>query len=151
MADVDGPEGWDRAQLILVSGLTLAVTMLILVLLLNTAIYTENVATRGIDSDVGDAAQFQQTMDEEIAAIIEHHEGEDEDLVVKNVTADFEILILQQANSSIERGHVADAEFDVETENVSGTYVVSEVEYDLTYITSDVRYETTRTVERETS
>lgn len=140
----------DRGQLILISGLTLAVTLLILVLLLNTAIYTENVATRGIDSDIGDAAEFQQTLDAEIRAILENQAPGDENDVHQNVTADIDVLLAQQANTSIERGHIAVAEIlHIETEQHGEQYVVTAVEFDLTFISSEVHYETKRTVQGE--
>ena len=47
----------DRAQLILVAGLALAVLFVVLALLVNTAIYTENVATRGVDPG-GEALEY---------------------------------------------------------------------------------------------
>ncbi|MFC7080626.1 DUF7261 family protein [Halorussus caseinilyticus] len=42
-----GDGGRDRGQLILVTGLAIAVMLVALVLLLNTVIYTQNLATRG--------------------------------------------------------------------------------------------------------
>lgn len=101
----------DRAQLILVSGLMIAVTMLILVLLLNTVIYTENVATRGIDSDVGEAAEVQVVIDREVEAILAAHDPVDSRDALNNTVGDgIEILLSQQANVSIERGHAVAAE-----------------------------------------
>jgi hypothetical protein len=50
MADLVGRS--DRGQLVLVTGLAIAVALLALILLLNTAIYTQNLATR--DADIGD-------------------------------------------------------------------------------------------------
>lgn len=48
----------DRGQLILVTGLAIAVVLVALVLLLNTVIYTENLATRGADVGGRDAVEF---------------------------------------------------------------------------------------------
>lgn len=114
MADVNDSSGLDRAQLILVSGLMIAVTLLVLVLLLNTVIYTENVATRGIDSDVSDAVDFQGTIDEEIAKLlaVEHSEFDESDdwsELNESVTHSATILFDQQSHSAIQRGHLADA------------------------------------------
>ncbi|MFB9806517.1 hypothetical protein ACFFQF_15170 [Haladaptatus pallidirubidus] len=50
--------GDDRGQLILVTGLAIAVILVALVLLLNTVIYTENLATRGADVGGRDAVEF---------------------------------------------------------------------------------------------
>lgn len=68
----------DRGQLILVAGLTVAVILVMLVLLLNTVIYTENLATRGIDSGAGDALEYRATVVGSVAELIEreneHHD-----------------------------------------------------------------------------
>lgn len=45
----------ERGQLVLVGGLSLAVVLVVLALVLNTAIYTENVASRDVDSGASDA------------------------------------------------------------------------------------------------
>ena len=50
--------GDDRGQLILVTGLAIAVILVALVLLLNTVIYTENLATRGADVGGRDVIVF---------------------------------------------------------------------------------------------
>ncbi len=107
MADVSRAQ--DRGQLILVSGLTIAVTMLVLVLLLNTTIYTENVATRGIDSDVGDAADIQRTVDEEVEAILSTESAGNWSDVNESVRSAFDLLATQQRNASLERGQRVEA------------------------------------------
>lgn len=62
MADVsrvrERAGGADRAQLFLVGALTLAVLFVGLALLLNTAIFTENLATRSTDPGTGQAVDF---------------------------------------------------------------------------------------------
>ena len=68
MADVTGRR--ERAQLILVSGLIVAVTLLVLVLLLNTVIYTENVSTRGVGGESGEALTFQSAVEVEVERIV---------------------------------------------------------------------------------
>ncbi|MFW5917742.1 MAG: DUF7261 family protein [Halorubrum sp.] len=47
----------DRGQLLLVAGLVMAVSLVTLVVLLNATIYSENVATRGIESADGEALE----------------------------------------------------------------------------------------------
>jgi hypothetical protein len=61
----------DRGQLILVAGLTVTVILVMLVLLLNTVIYTENLATRGIDSGAGDAIEYRATVVGSVEELIE--------------------------------------------------------------------------------
>lgn len=99
---------WDRGQMILVSGLLVAVTLLVLVLLLNTAIYTENVATRGIDSDADLVDDVQVVMDREIPAILKAHEpvNDRETLENNSVGESVDYFIEHQATLTIERGIV---------------------------------------------
>jgi hypothetical protein len=61
MADVI-ERGGDRAQLFLVTALTLAVLFVALAVLLNTAIYTENIATRESETAGTDVLQRQQAV-----------------------------------------------------------------------------------------
>ncbi|GAB6878571.1 hypothetical protein JCM17823_08450 [Halorubrum gandharaense] len=84
--DADDVES--RAQLILITGLTLAVLFVAVVLLLNTVIYTENLATRGIDAGGGEAVEFREGTVEEVSAIM-HREHRNED-GPDGVAADFE-------------------------------------------------------------
>lgn len=69
MASLTRPR--DRGQLILVAGLTVAVILVMLVLLLNTVIYTENLATRGIDSGSGDAIEYWTTVVGSVGELVE--------------------------------------------------------------------------------
>ncbi|UPV99641.1 hypothetical protein M0R88_14100 [Halorussus gelatinilyticus] len=55
-----GGDRRDRGQLILVTGLAVAVTLVALVLLLNTVIYTQNLATRGAEVEDDAAVSFRQ-------------------------------------------------------------------------------------------
>lgn len=48
----------DRGQIILITGFALAFTLVAVVLLLNTTIFTENTASRGIDRSAGEALEF---------------------------------------------------------------------------------------------
>lgn len=68
MADVDD----GRGQLILIGGLALAVVLVALALILNSVIFTENLATRNVGSDVGDAAEFRGETRGSVAGSIQH-------------------------------------------------------------------------------
>lgn len=70
-AGPDGDPDRDRAQLILITGLTLAVLFVAVVLLLNTVIYTENLATRGIDSGGGEAIEFRENVATDVGEIMD--------------------------------------------------------------------------------
>ncbi|WP_235681715.1 DUF7261 family protein [Halorubrum salinarum] len=67
----------DRGQIILITGLTLAVLFVAVVLLLNTVIYTENLATRGVDAGGAEAVEFRDGSVEDLAGILyrEHRNG----------------------------------------------------------------------------
>ena len=67
--DADRDE--DRAQIILITGLTLAVLFVAVVLLLNTVIYTENLATRGADAGGAEAIEFRDGVTEDLAGILD--------------------------------------------------------------------------------
>ncbi len=78
--DADRDE--DRAQIILITGLTLAVLFVAVVLLLNTVIYTENLATRGADAGGAEAIEFRDGVTEDLAGILhrEHRNASDGDV-----------------------------------------------------------------------
>lgn len=50
--------GDDRGQLILITGFALAFILVAIVLLLNTVIYTENIASRGLDRSADEALEY---------------------------------------------------------------------------------------------
>jgi hypothetical protein len=60
----------DRGQLLLVAGIVLAVLFVALALLVNAAIYTDNVATRGGDS-AGEALTYQAGVTDAVGGLIE--------------------------------------------------------------------------------
>lgn len=70
MAAVNRPNA-DRGQLILVTGFTIAVVLVALVVLLNTVIYTENLATRGVDAGGADAIEYRATIVGSVGELIE--------------------------------------------------------------------------------
>lgn len=83
MADVDGRPpvpgagehggGRDRGQLILVTALSLAILFVALALILNTAIYTENLATRSSDIGGGtDAVRYHDAARDGVAGVIDY-------------------------------------------------------------------------------
>lgn len=62
MADVSrGPVPDDRGQLFLVGAILLALVLVTLALLLNTVIYTDNVATRDASTDVAPAIEYESS------------------------------------------------------------------------------------------
>lgn len=61
----------NRGQLLLVAGLVMAVSLVALVVLLNATIYSENVATRGIESADGEALEVRATAVEGTGSLID--------------------------------------------------------------------------------
>jgi hypothetical protein len=84
-SDGDADRDEDRAQIILITGLTLAVLFVAVVLLLNTVIYTENLATRGADAGGAEAIEFRDGVTEDLAGILhrEHRNVSDGDAFTK--------------------------------------------------------------------
>ena len=68
--DDGGSPDEDRGQIILITGLTLAVLFVAVVLLLNTVIYTENLATRGVDAGGAEAVEFRDGSVDDLAGIL---------------------------------------------------------------------------------
>jgi len=101
----DGPR--DRAQLVLVTALALATALIALVLLVNTAIYAENLATR--DPDVGDedALSYEAAVVDGVGGVMDHENDEEYDdyaAVRRNVTAGIVALDAQLSRTNVERG-----------------------------------------------
>lgn len=60
----------ERGQLILVTGFVLAITLVAIVLLLNTTIYTENIASRGVDRSPEEAVEFRVSVRESVGELV---------------------------------------------------------------------------------
>lgn len=69
----------DRGQLILVTGLAVAVTLVALVLLLNTVIYTQNLATRGAQIEDGEAIAFRGEVIADVGGLLDAENREEYD------------------------------------------------------------------------
>jgi hypothetical protein len=128
MADVRersraGDRERDRAQLILVTGLAVAVTLVALVLLLNTVIYTQNLATRGAGVEDGEAIGFRQEVVQGVGDVIDAENREEYDNRTKvedNVTAGvtrFDALLSKYYAESVTVADVEEA--TVTSENMT--------------------------------
>lgn len=117
MANVSPMPRRERAQLIIVSGLLIATTLLVLVLLLNTVIYTENVATRGIDSDAGSAVDHQRTIDRTVEAYLEeeHDAGAAANwsTLETTVNGSLDHIIEHESTLGSERGRIVESDVDL--------------------------------------
>ncbi len=69
----------DRGQLLVVAGLVMAVSLVALVVLLNATIYSENVATRGVEATDGEAIEVRATAVEGVGELVDatNHGGPD--------------------------------------------------------------------------
>jgi len=109
MADVSREPG-DRAQLLLVAGLVIAVTFVALALTLNTVIYTENLASRSAGAAGGDASiRFLDTTEEAISGILDRanrNHTESHAAVRGNVTTDLDAWTNTTARSHAASGIV---------------------------------------------
>jgi hypothetical protein len=65
-----GPTERDRGQLILVAALAIATAIVALVLLLNTSIYMENLATRDTDTGASEAIAFRNTVEANLWPVV---------------------------------------------------------------------------------
>ena len=72
LASDGGRTGRNRGQLVLLSGLVLATIFVALVLILNSAIYTENLATRNDGVPTTDAIEYRENTRQGIAGAIEY-------------------------------------------------------------------------------
>ena len=71
LRDADGFRDADRGQLLLLAALVMAVSLVTLVVLLNATIYSENVATRGVEAADGEALEVRATAVEGTGSLID--------------------------------------------------------------------------------
>lgn len=112
MADVS------RGQLILVTALAIAVTLVALVLLLNTVIYAENLATRGADVGGQDAVEYRGAVARGVGGVMDAENEQDHGshaAVRGNVTA-----AIDRVDALLARQHLRRAEL-VEISNLTMT------------------------------
>lgn len=130
----------DRAQLILITGLTLAVLFVAVVLLLNTVIYTENLATRGVDAGGTEAAEFRAGTAADVGGILDR-ENRNADSGIEDVTAGVNAYANGTRDHRLRDGVVSDVSLD-ESTAVDGWYVAQDREADGTYrsLTADDEY-----------
>lgn len=108
MADLSG--GSDRGQLILVTALVIAAVLVALVLLVNAAIYTENLATRTTDSGERDALGHRGAVVQGVGGIVDREnaaEYDDRVALEANVTDGVETLGELLFQASLEDGAAA--------------------------------------------
>ncbi|SMO81693.1 DUF7261 family protein [Halorubrum cibi] len=101
----------DRGQLLVVAGLVMAVSLVALVVLLNATIFTENLATRGIQAADGEAADVRTTAVGGVGELIDATNREErESHEVTNVTDGVADLDERMARNYAGRGGVVHLE-----------------------------------------
>lgn len=113
MADVthDG----DRAQLVLITGVVIAVVLVAMVLLLNAVIYTENLATRSVGDDAGDALEYRAVVVGSVGGLIDAENTREYETYADleaNVSAGAKTVDDRLAAKHAERGAIAIADVE---------------------------------------
>ena len=108
MADIDAgaprrAEAGDRGQMILVTGIVLAVLFVALALLVNAAIYTDNVATRGGDS-AGEALEYQAGVVDSVSALLAAEHATEDDTMPDDIEPAIETIGDRQLEYHLGRG-----------------------------------------------
>ncbi|MFC7155114.1 hypothetical protein ACFQPA_06545 [Halomarina halobia] len=103
--------GGDRGQLIVVTGLTIALVLVVVVLLLNVEIYSSNLATRSVGVESQPVIEYQSTTVENVGELLDQvnaHEYTGWSAVrtdVRENVSTYNDLVRRQ---HLDRGHVAD-------------------------------------------
>lgn len=133
MADVS-----ERGQLFLIGALSLAVVFLLLAVVLNSAIYTENLATRG-SNYVGDddALRFQSDVhrmgDGLIDHVNDHNEGQDYPTLESKFVTGVESFSTAATRYGARTGEIADVTVDGSSW-IEGTRIVQAAGTDRTFV-----------------
>lgn len=137
MADVAKAE---RAQLILVAGLALAVVLVALALILNSVIFTENLATRNEASDVEAATEFRgETYDSVARGIVHVNDVYRGDGFTTMYRDEYRPVLRNISDSTATGGSVAGIASDVDDEHgYPGTQIVDDNESKLQTFTPRV-------------
>lgn len=114
----------ERAQLILITGLVLAVILVAVVLLLNTVIYTENLATRGVDAGGGEAVEFREGTVADVEGMLVRADWADSETTPTTFEEDLDRYAATTAEHRIREGVRA----SVGLETTDGSFVAQDVE-----------------------
>jgi hypothetical protein len=137
----------ERAQLILIAGFALAVTLIALALVMNAAIYTENLATRSESAGISDAHAFQratqQAAREAWTYAHEVNNGSYAELD-ENVTAAMEGYNNVTSRQEVRTGRIT----NVSVETTAGTNITSADSGDFTDADGDTEWTLAQGVSR---
>jgi hypothetical protein len=97
----------DRGQLLLVTGFAIAVAIVALVILLNTAIYTQNLATRDVDTGADDALAYRDTVEDGLWPVVRAENAREYDNrpnLTSNVRDRVDQFVMLSAQHHLESG-----------------------------------------------
>lgn len=114
MADIT-EERSDRAQLILVAAIVLAVTFIGLAIVVNSAIFSENLATRGDVPGSDEALDFQYEVNQNVGELVESI-NENESYAKEDIEGAVESFQLQSAIQQSRRGGTVNVQYLSDTD-----------------------------------
>ena len=136
----------DRGQLILVTGFAIAVVLLALVLLLNTAIYTENIATRSTTDDTREAVEIHATVESSIGSYIDRKNeaiaNDSSSHSLTDVESEVAAVSAPHEERSLRHGQILSIEYGGQTD---GTKIASVDEGNITSTADPVEFLTNAT------
>ncbi len=110
----------DRGQIILVAAFALGVIFIALAVVVNTAIFTENLATRGEGTSDDDALQYRHEVDQSVGTVITNinteYDGGDTDTLEQWAAANITDIDIQGGRQKASTGRVVDVD-NVSMEN----------------------------------
>jgi len=111
MADLIPDRGGERGQLLLIAAFIIATSFVVLALVVNSAIFTENLATRDDVAGSQDALQHRHEVEQSVGAVIEEINGETSPSI-SDADDQVEAIGRQVGAQQAVRGRVVDIEFD---------------------------------------
>jgi hypothetical protein len=111
MADLIPDRGNERGQLLLIAAFIIATSFVVLALVVNSAIFTENLATRDDVAGSQDALQHRHEVEQSVGAVVEDING-DTSPTISDADDQVEIIGRQGGAQQAVRGRVVDVEFD---------------------------------------
>lgn len=115
MANIDGE---DRGQIILVAAFILAVSFVVLALVVNSAIFTENLATRGDVAGSSDALEYRHEAEQSVGAIVRStnaNNNTDQSYLRENATQSVDNIKMMGGYQQSELGRVVNVTYKSET------------------------------------
>jgi hypothetical protein len=135
----------DRGQIILLGAFALGVTFVALALVVNSAIFTENLAARGDTTGAGDALEYRHELEANVATILESVNDDDspsEAQIKQNVSN----INIQGGLQNAEYGRIVSVSY-VSGSAVDGTELYQEQPADFTNIDDNETWQLARNVD----